>query len=48
MQEKCVLIYDDDEEISKICQLILAEEYQQVHTFLSCENVFADIEPVEA
>lgn len=47
MQEKCVLIYDDDYEILRISKLILGDEYQQVETYASCENLFEDIERVK-
>ena len=46
MQEKCVLIYDDDDEIRRICKLILSDEYQQVEAFASCENIIEDIRKV--
>jgi two-component system cell cycle response regulator DivK len=44
MQDKCVLIYDDDYEILRISKLILADEYGRVETYPSCENLFEDIE----
>ena len=47
MQEKCVLVYDDDREILRITKLILADEYQQVETCASCENLFEDIDRVK-
>ncbi len=47
MQEKCVLIYDDDDEIRKICKLILADEYRQVEVFDNCENLLEDIDKVK-
>lgn len=46
MQNKCVLIYDDDDEIRQVCKLILAQEYSRVEIFESCENMFDDIEKV--
>ncbi len=47
MQEKCVLIYDDDFEILRISKLILANDYQHVETYPSCENLFEDIDRVK-
>jgi DNA-binding NtrC family response regulator len=46
MQEKSVLVYDDDTEILRITRLILADEYQQVETCANCEKLFEDIDRV--
>ena len=46
MQKKCVLIYDDDDQIREICEFLLSDEYR-VQTFPSCKNLFADIENVK-
>lgn len=42
-QEKCVLVYDDDEEIRNITSIILSEEYKQVEVRSNCQNLFEDI-----
>jgi len=47
MQEKSILIYDDEKEILKVSRLILQDEYRQVETCISAENLFADIERVK-
>lgn len=47
MQQKCILVYDDDEEILRITKLILATEYKQIETRSSCENMFEDIQKVK-
>jgi DNA-binding NtrC family response regulator len=40
--KKCVLIYDDDQEILLLCKAILSKEYH-VETLFRCENVINDI-----
>jgi CheY-like chemotaxis protein len=47
MQEKSVLIYDDEKEILKVSRLILQDEYTNVETCISAENLFEDIERVK-
>lgn len=47
MQEKSILIYDDEKEILKVSRLILQDEYRQVETCISAENLFDDIERVK-
>lgn len=44
--QQCVLIYDDDIEILKVCKVILEIQNYRVETLSSCENVIADIEAV--
>ena len=39
---KCVLIYDDDQEILFLCKIIL-EKYYHVETRMKCENIISDI-----
>lgn len=39
---KCVLIYDDDQEILLLCKIIL-EKYYHVETRMKCENIISDI-----
>jgi len=46
MQEKTILIYDDENEILKVSRMILQDEYRQVETCISAENLFDDIERV--
>ncbi len=41
--KKCVLIYDDDQEILLLCKAILSKEYH-VEILSRCENVINDIE----
>ncbi len=45
--KKCVLIYDDDVEILKICRLILASEDYEVQTVECCDNIIEDIEKIK-
>lgn len=40
---KCILIYDDDQEILTLCKAILAKSKYRVETLLRCENVISDI-----
>jgi len=47
MQDKTVLVYDNNEEILRIIWLILASEYKQIETYSSCENLFEDIDRVK-
>ena len=41
--KKCVLIYDDDQEILFLCKVILSKQYH-VEIVSRCENVINDIE----
>lgn len=45
--QQCVLIYDDDIEILKVCKVILELQDYRVETLLSCENVIADIDVIK-
>jgi DNA-binding NtrC family response regulator len=45
--KKCVLIYDDDVEILKICRLILASDDYEVQTVECCDNIIEDIEKIK-
>lgn len=47
MQDKTILVYDNDDEILRIIGLILASEYKQIETHSSCENLFEDIDRVK-
>ncbi len=40
--ERCVLIYDDDEEILFLCKAILEKDYR-VETITHCKNIMDDI-----
>ena len=40
---KCILIYDDDDEILFLCRAILAKENYRVETMSRCEDVITDI-----
>ena len=42
--QQCVLIYDDDIEILKVCKVILEIQKYRVETLSSCENIISDIE----
>jgi len=42
-QEKCILIYEDDEEILFLCKTILQKNSYRVETMSRCEHVIADI-----
>ena len=43
---KCVLIYDDDQEILLLCKIIL-EKYYHVETRMKCENIISDISQIK-
>lgn len=44
---KCVLIFDDDQEILFVCKIILEKHYYyRIETRLSCDNIFEDISVV--
>ena len=42
--QQCVLIYDDDIEILKVCKVILETQNYRVETLSSCENILDDID----
>lgn len=44
--KKCVLIYDDDQEILFLCKIIL-EKYYRVETLFQCKDIIADIEQIK-
>ncbi len=41
--EKCILIYDDNQEILLLCKKILEKKPYRVETLSRCENVISDI-----
>lgn len=43
MNQKRVLIYDDDLEILAVCEAILHKLNYQVKTYTNCDNVLSDI-----
>ena len=45
--KKCVLIYDDDQEILFLCKAILAKSVYRVETRMHCENVLSDIDLIK-
>lgn len=47
MKKKCVLIYDDDQEILNVCKAILDLENYHVETLVQCENIVDDIEKLK-
>lgn len=44
--KKCILIYDDDPEISMVCKIILETKGYKVETRLFCDNIIIDISDV--
>ncbi len=46
-QSKCILIYEDDQEIVLLCKTILIKNHYQVESFSSCENVLSDLEKIK-
>ncbi len=42
-EKKCILIYDDDQEILLLCKMFLIKNGYEVETKSKCENVIADI-----
>ncbi len=42
--QQCVLIYDDDIEILKVCKVILESQNYRVEIVSSCENILNDID----
>ena len=45
--KKCVLIYDDDQEMLFLCRAILEKSIYHVETLSRCENILADIEAIK-
>ena len=45
--QRCVLIYDDDIEILKVCKVILEMQNYDVKTLFSCENIIDDITEIK-
>jgi DNA-binding NtrC family response regulator len=41
--QKCILIYEDDQEILLLCKLILTKSQYRVETLSRCEDVMKDI-----
>ena len=46
-QSKCILIYEDDQEIVLLCKTILIKNHYRVESFSSCENVLSDLEKIK-
>ena len=42
--QKCILIYDDDQEILMLCKMILQNQQYRVETYATCDNIIKDIE----
>ena len=45
--EKCILIYEDDQEILLLCKILLTKSQYRVETLSRCENVIGDIERIK-
>ena len=45
--EKCILIYEDDQEILFLCKKILSKCKYRVETLSRCENVISDIDSIK-
>ncbi len=45
--QQCILIYDDDIEILKVCKVILESQNYRVEILLSCENILDDIDAMK-
>ncbi len=45
--QKCILVYDDDVEITMLCKLILQKLNYKVETRSTCDNVIADIKSIK-
>ena len=45
--KKCVLIFDDDPEISLVCKIILEQENYSVETRIYCDDIIDDISKVK-
>ena len=44
---KCILIYEDNQEILVLCKTILTRNHYHVETRLRCENVINDIDTIQ-
>ena len=47
MTQKCILIYDDEEDILMVCKAILENEDYRVETRSFCERIIEDIETLK-
>lgn len=45
--QQCVLIYDDDIEILKVCKVILELQNYRVETLSNCDKVIEDIDAIK-
>lgn len=45
--QQCVLIYDDDVEILKVCKVILESQDYRVEVLSNCENIIDDIDAIK-
>ena len=45
--KKCILIYDDSQDILLLCKAILEATNYQIETMLQCENIIADIDLIK-
>jgi DNA-binding response OmpR family regulator len=45
--DKCILIYEDDQEILFLCKKLLSKNNYRVETLSRCENVIADIDRIK-
>ncbi|MEO6838468.1 MAG: response regulator [Ginsengibacter sp.] len=43
VKQKCILIYDDDKEISILCKMILQNQNYKVESRATCDNIINDI-----
>jgi DNA-binding response OmpR family regulator len=46
-RDKCILIYEDDQEILFLCKTILTKDNYRVATLSRCENVISDIDSIK-
>ncbi len=44
---KCILIYEDDQEILLLCIMILSKRNYRVETLSRCENIISDITRID-
>lgn len=44
--EKCVLVYEDDLEISFLCKTILRKPNRRIEMRMKCDNIISDIEQI--
>ena len=45
--KKCILIYDDDQEILTLCKIILQKLQYRIETRSTCDNIIGDIRSLE-